>query len=274
MPVDPRILPVTEEESARLRRAGWGYVVAVVGPLAASAGYVAAHDSVPLAVFAMVLLLCVLGVTVLNGPVPAVLAAGLSFVGLDLFHEPPSGWPQFSLQEVELLVGFVVVAGAAVALVTWGMDLRERQVRAELRWNRLDRVLGAVAAGVTGEQLVPLVARELTDELGLELVRYEPEPRTTCDYHVGRHGGLRHGKDRLTGLHLRFPGEPVRVPVQCRGEDLGQLVLVPAESGPVTEDQLVLAANVGSVLAETMYDQRTDGVGAARPRHGLQRGSS
>lgn len=248
--------------SAPLRPGGGagGYLVALVGPAATTAGYVAAHEFVPVAVFAMILVLSVLGAAMLGGSLAAVLAAALSFMGLDLFHEPPSGWPRFDLQEIELLAGFVLTAGATVALVEWGLGVREQQVRAELRWDRLGRVLEAVDAGLSVKQLVPMVERELTEELGLDMVRYEPEPRTTCDYRVGRHGGLHRGRDRLTGLHLRMPDEPVRVPVQFRGEDLGQVVLVPDRSGPVTEDQLALTARLASVLAEKLHQQRAEGV--------------
>lgn len=253
-------------EAARLRRrGGWGYVVALVGPAVTSAGYVAVHEYVPPGVFAMALVLSVLGAAVLGGSTPAAGAAALSFIGLDLFHEPPSGWPRFSLEEVELLGSFLVVAGATVVLVNWGLEMRGRQVRAELRWERLGRVLEAVSVGVSARQLVPMVEHELTDELDLDMARYEPEPRTTCEYHVGRHGGLHHGGDRLEGLHLRLPDEPVRVPVQYRGDDLGQLVLIPDRGGPVTEDQLLLTANLVSVLAEALHGQRAGGSTAAGP---------
>lgn len=248
-------MALNEAAERRRRRRGWGYLVALVGPAVTSAVYVAVHESVPPSVFAMALVLSVLGAAVLGGSLPAAGAAALSFIGLDLFHEPPSGWPSFSLDEVELLGSFVVVAGATIGLVNWGLQTRERQVRAELRWERLGRVLDAVSAGVSAHQLVPMVEHELTDELDLDMVRYEPEPRTTCEYHVGRHGGLHHGGDRLEGPHLRLPDEPVRVPVQFRGDDLGQLVLIPGRGGPLTEDQLLLTANLTAVLAESLHDQ-------------------
>lgn len=249
-------MAVSEAATQHRRRVGWGYLVAVLGPAATSAGYLAAHEVVPPGIFAMVLVVSVLGAAVLGGPTPAAGAAALSFIGLDLFHEPPSGWPRFSLQEVELLGGFVLVAAATITLVHWGLSARERQVRAEQRWDRLGRVLGAVSAGVSARQLVPIIEHELTHELDLEMVRYEEEPRTTCHYDVGRHGGLHHDGERLEGLHLRLPGEPVRVPVQFRGHDLGQLVLIPGRGSPVTEDQLLLTANLGSVLAEALHEQR------------------
>lgn len=252
-------MAVNETAGRPRRRVGWGYLVALVGPAVTSVGYVAVNEFVPPGVFAMALVLSVLGATVLGGRAPAAGAVALAFIGLDLFHEPPSGWPRFTLQEIELLGSFVVVAVAAVVLVHWGMDRRERQVRAEQRWDRLGRVLEAVSTGVSPRQVVPMVEHELTDELGLEMTRYEPEPRTTCDYHVGRHGGLHHGGERLAGLHLRLPAEPVRVPVQFRRDDLGQIVLIPDRGGPVTEDQLLLTANLASVLAETLHEQRVGG---------------
>lgn len=256
---------VRESDTLRRRRVGWGYLVALVGPAATSVAYVAVHEFVDPGIFALVLVLSVLGAAVLGGRTPAAGAAALSFIGLDLFHEPPSGWPRFSLQEIELLGSFVVVAAATVALVHWGMGMRERQVRAEQRWDRLGRVLEAVSAGVSARQLVPIVEHELTNELDLDMVRYEPEPRTTCDYDVGRHGGLHHGGERLEGLHLRLPAEPVRVPVQFRGHDLGQLVLIPERDGPVTEDQLLLTANLTSVLAETLHEDRAGAPGDPEP---------
>lgn len=252
-------MAVKEADTLHRRRVGWGYLVALAGPAVTSAGYVAVHEFVPPGIFAMVLVLSVLGAAVLGGRTPGAGAAGLSFIGLDLFHEPPSGWPRFSLQEVELLGAFVLVAAATVALVHWGVGTRERQVRAQQRWDRLGRVLEVVSAGVSARQLVPIVEHELTHELDLAMARYEPEPRTTCDYDVGRHGGLHHDGERLEGLHLRLPAEPVRVPMQFRGHDLGQLVLIPGRGGPVTEDQLLLTANLGSVLAETLYEQRAGG---------------
>ncbi len=251
-------MAVSEAARLRRRRAGWGYLVALVGPVVTCLGYVAVHEVVDPGIFALVLVPSVLGAAVLGGRTPAAGAAVLSFIGLDLFHEPPSGWPRFSLQEVELLGAFVLVAAATVALARWGMDTRERQVRAEMRWDRLGRVLEAVSAGVSARQLVPIVEHELTDELDLDMVRYEREPRTTCDYDVGRHGGLHHAGERLEGLHLRLPAEPVRVPMQFRGHDLGQLVLIPGRGGPVSEDQLLLTANLSSVLAETLHERAGD----------------
>lgn len=265
-------MAVSEAATLRRRRVGWGYLVAVIGPAATSAGYMAVHAFVPPGIFAMLLVVSVLGAAVLGGPIPAAGAAALSFIGLDLFHEAPSGWPRFSLQEVELLGGFVLVAAATIALVHWGMEARERQVRAEQRWDRLGRVLEAVSAGVSARQLAPIVEHELTDELDLDMVRYEEEPRTTCHYEVGRHGGLRHDGESMEGLRLRLPAEPVRVPVQFRGHDLGQLVLIPGRGGPVTEDQLLLTANLTSVLAETLHDQRAGGpTGPGSPSTGPDR---
>lgn len=259
-------MAVNEPARLRSRRVARGYLVALTGPVLTSAGYMAVHASVPPGIFAMVLVLSVLGAAVVGGRAPAAAAAGLSFVGLDLFHEAPSGWPRFSLQDVELLGAFVLVATATVAIVHWGMDTRERHVRAELRWDRLGRVLEAVSAGVAARQLVPMVEHELTGELDLDMVRYEEDPRTTCDYHVGRHGGLHLGGERLEGLRLRLPDEPVRVPVQFRGDDLGQVVLIPDRGGPVTEDQLLLTANLVSVLAEALHGSPNEPQGNSTPR--------
>lgn len=262
-------MAVSEGARLRRRRAGWGYLVALVGPVVTCLGYVVVHEVVGPGILAMALVTSVLGAAVLGGRAPGAGAAVLSLIGLDLFHEPPGGWPRFSLQEVELLGSFALVATATVALVNWGMETRERQVRAEMRWGRLGRVLETVSAGVSAGQLVPIVEHELTDELGLDMARYEREPRTTCDYHVGRHGGLHHDGERLEGLRLRLPAEPVRVPMQFRGHDLGQLVLIPGRGGPVSEDQLLLTANLCSVLAETLHED-ADGRDAAESPGGLR----
>lgn len=251
-------MAVSQATAPRSRgRVGWGYLVAVLGPTVTCAGYVAVRDLVDPGILAMVLVPSVLGAAVLGGRLPAAGALALSFMGLDLFHEPSSGWPRLDLQEVELLVGFVVVAVVAVALLELGLHTREQQVRAETRWSRLSRVLEAVAVDVSSDQLVPLVEHELTDELELELARYEPEPRTTCDYHVGRHGGLHHDGRRLSEQHLHLPAEPVRIRVEHQRRDFGQMVLVPRRSHAVSEDQLLLAANLVAVLAEKL-DEDSD----------------
>lgn len=234
------------------RPLGWAYVVAIVGPTATSLGYLAVHDVVDASVFALALVPSVLAAAVLGGRAPALSAGLLSFVGLNLFHEPPRGWPRFELQELELLGSFALVIAAVIELVHWGRGRVERRVRAEFRWERLDRTRVAVAAGVRARQLTRMVEHELADELDLDMARYEPRPRTTCSYRVGRHGGLYRGGDGLSGLHLRLPAEPVGVDVRFRRRDLGQMVLIPRRSGPVTEDQLLLVANLIEVLAEAL----------------------
>lgn len=176
------------------------------------------------------------------------LAVLFSFVALSAHHALHGG-SLFDLAEFQVVALFLVVALAAAELADRAMKIREQLARAEFREARLGRVLAAASAGVSLDNLVAMVEYELADELDLDMVRYESDPRTSSVYHLDRQGGLNRDGERLSGLQLRLPPEPVLVPVRSGGTECGQLVLIPRGRSAVSEEQLLLTTNFASVLA-------------------------
>jgi two-component system sensor histidine kinase KdpD len=136
------------------RVAAW--IVAVVLPVAITLGLVPVRSSLELAGVLLCNLLAVVGVALLGGIRPAVLATGVAFVVSDFFYAPPF----YSLRVGRLvdliaLITFVVVAAAVGGLV----DLLARQAVRVAEANAQAENLVRLAADsmVNSEQLVDAI---------------------------------------------------------------------------------------------------------------------
>jgi len=132
------------------------WIVAVVLPVAITLGLVPVRSSLELAGVLLCNLLAVVGVALLGGIRPAMLATGVAFVSSDFFYAPPF----YSLRVGRLvdliaLITFVVVAAAVGGLV----DLLARQgVRvAEANAQAENLVRLAADSLVNSEQLVDAI---------------------------------------------------------------------------------------------------------------------
>lgn len=244
----PHFVNVIEAVGERQRRSIQAYLVATAGPVVLGASSLLVRDVVEPGAVALVLLLTVLGAALSGGRGPATAAVLLSFIALSVRYLV-DGTSPYDLQEFQVMAVFVIVALVAGELVRRGLESQVRIARAKFREARLGRVLAAASAGVALDNLVGMVEHELADELELEMVRYEPESRTSTDYHVDPRGDLHRKDERLSGLQLRLPAEPVRVPVEVAGREFGQLLLIPQGRSHVTREQLLLTANFASLLA-------------------------
>lgn len=250
---EPRM---TREEMAQhaSRWQIYSYLIAVVGSVGIPAAAIPARALVQPATVALVLVLVVLMSAMLGGRGPAWAAAILGFLAFDLFHTTPYyRFHMDQIEELEIALVFIAIAAIAGEIAVQALEAREAVLRAEFRQARLGRVLGAASSGVGRAQLTRMIEHELVDELQLDTVRYEPEPRTSTRYRIDDRGQLLDRND-IPSSRLRLPNEPVAIEVTTGGRDLGQLVLIPECERPVTDDQLFLAANLAALLAGLIHE--------------------
>jgi len=154
------------------RMAAWA--LAVVLPVVITVGLVPLRSSLELAGVLLCNLLAVVGVALLGGFRPAVLATGVAFVASDFFYAPPF----YSLRvgrwvDLIALVTFVVVAGAVGALV----DLLTRQGLRVARTTAEGENLARLAAGAIVGAARPVeelgALRQAFDLDGVALLRRE-----------------------------------------------------------------------------------------------------
>ncbi|WP_084130188.1 ATP-binding protein [Demequina sp. NBRC 110055] len=160
----------TSSMSRGRRAAGW--LAAIAAPLVvawvADAGAGGADD---LSAALMLQLAVVVGVALIGGLWPALVAAVLSFLALNLLHTEPTGRLVIDQpSDVLALVVFVVVAAAVASVV----DLASRRTAQAYRARAEASTLAALSRSVlSGDDTADAIVSRLREVFGLDQVRLE-----------------------------------------------------------------------------------------------------
>ncbi len=170
-PMAARSAPASRRERVLLppRRRKVAWVTAVVAPLVVTLALVPIRSSLELSGVLLCNLLLVVGVALLGGIRPAVLATAVAFAASDFFYAPPF----YSLQvgqlvDVVALITFVVVAAAIGGLVDVLTRQGVRVARASAEGENLARL---AAQTLAGEDHVGEVLTSIRRTFGLDGAR-------------------------------------------------------------------------------------------------------
>ncbi|UFN43095.1 DUF4118 domain-containing protein [Nocardioides okcheonensis] len=149
---------------------------AVLSPLAVCGVLAGFRDSVPPAVAALVLVLCVVAVAATGDRLAGFVAALSSGAWFDVFlTEPFLRLAIHDPGDVQVAVLLVLIGLSVTELAIWG---RRQQAESARRSGYLDGVLSAAATvsrGETGpDEVVDVVAAAIADVLGADRCRYVP----------------------------------------------------------------------------------------------------
>lgn len=140
------------------RRRGWGYVLAVVGPVVLLGALVPIREHIDLAGDVAVYLVLIVGTALVGGIGPALLASTMSAGLLNLFFTLPYGsLAVYEPSNVVALVAFALVA----FMVSWLVDVAERRAKvanAAAQLEATDRLRAAILAAVGHDLRSPLAA--------------------------------------------------------------------------------------------------------------------
>ncbi|GAA4723086.1 two-component system, OmpR family, sensor histidine kinase KdpD [Promicromonospora umidemergens] len=152
------------------RAAGWGSALAMPTALTAILLLIG-RDDVALATDAMLLLAGVVGVALIGGLWPAIVAAIVSNLCLNWFFTPPvTRWTIAEAENVFALAVFVVVAVAAASVV----DLAARRTTQAYRARAEASTLAALSRSVlSGQDTAQAIVQRLAQTFGMSDVRLE-----------------------------------------------------------------------------------------------------
>jgi K+-sensing histidine kinase KdpD len=218
---------------------------AVAAPAAITFAAVPLRDHVLNTNVALILAVVSVGVAVVAGPGPAVLASVVGAVLYDLaLTEPFWSLRIHNADDVTTALLLVLIGVVAAGLVIWARRQQEAAVRHEAAERRLRRQ-AELAAGSDGVgRLLTLARDELCDLLGVDTCLYEPGPPGP-DVVVMTHDGL----TVPAGSAETQPW--VALPIRRAGRTVGHfLIAVPPQmDGPVS------LARVARPAAVTFADQ-------------------
>jgi two-component system sensor histidine kinase KdpD len=174
------------------RAAGWGS--SVVLPVALTAILLlVGRDDVALATDAMLLLAGVVGVALIGGLWPAVVAAVVSNLCLNWFFTPPTGrWTIAEAENVFALAVFVVVAVAVASVV----DLAARRTTQAYRARAEASTLAALSRSVlSGQDTAQAIVQRLAQTFAMADVRLEERAGDRTPWTVVAHESRGSGPD-------------------------------------------------------------------------------
>jgi K+-sensing histidine kinase KdpD len=189
-------------------------------PLVTCAALAAVRDRVTAATAVLVLVLWVVAAAATGDRVAGLLAAVSGGLWFDFFLTAP--YRQFAIKgsdDIDATVLLVLIGLAVTEIALWG---HRQQARAAGRSGYLEGVLGAarlVSEGDTpASALVDVVARQITDVLGVDDCRFEPGPVSDERVAVLRHDGtVTRGDHTIDVDRVGMPSNDyVAIPV-CRG---------------------------------------------------------
>ena len=192
----------------------------VLLPLVTCAALAAVRDRVTAATAVLVLVLWVVAAAATGDRVAGLLAAVSGGLWFDFFLTAP--YRQFAIKgsdDIDATVLLVLIGLAVTEIALWG---HRQQARAAGRSGYLEGVLGAarlVSEGDTpASALVGVVARQITDVLGVDDCRFEPGPVSDERVAVLRHDGtVTRGDHTIDVDRVGMPSNDyVAIPV-CRG---------------------------------------------------------
>jgi two-component system sensor histidine kinase KdpD len=218
-----------------------GAVVAVVGPvLATGIATLMPHRSA--AVAALLYLLAVVAAGVVGHLWPALLAAALSFVGLDYYFTPPIH--TFAVDKAEdllVLAIFLLVAASVSAALSAALEQRARAEAREHQLRALYNVTSRLLSGAGLDAVLVDLAGSLRRLYGVQGCRMIVVDRD--------------GKEREHAASGATEGEVVTVPLVTEGSAVGRIELIgPPDSGIGETEEAVLETFAGQLA---MAIQRT-----------------
>ncbi|MEJ5867066.1 ATP-binding protein [Pseudokineococcus sp. 5B2Z-1] len=157
------------------RRRAWGWALAALGPLVLAGGLHLARGQLDLAIDLLLFLALTVGVAILGGLGPAVLAALLGGVLANVLFTPPLYTLTIARPQNALAIGVLVAVALAVSAV---VDLAARRTTQALRARAESDVLSALAGSVLrGQDALPALlerVRELFGQRGAAVLARGP----------------------------------------------------------------------------------------------------
>ncbi|WP_369371333.1 DUF4118 domain-containing protein [Promicromonospora sp. Populi] len=233
-------------------------VAAVLAPLLACAILSTVRDAVTAATSVLVLVVLVVAAAATGDRLAALLAAFSAGAWFDFFlTEPYLTFTIDDADDIEATVLLVVISLVVTEIALWGY---RQQRRAARHSGYLAGVLGAASAAADGlprEQVLDLVARQITDALGADDCRYVVGPVRDARNAILDQDGVLNRNGRAVDVdRVGLPtDEYVAVLVRRGPEVIGHFV-VNATSGtafPTREQRLIavlLADQVAGVREE------------------------
>lgn len=201
------------------RRFLLGLVVAVGGPV-----LVTALASIPkrggTAVPALLYLLAVVAAAAIGHLWPALLAAGLSFVGLDYFFTPPvHTFVVDKTEDLFVLAVFLMVAAVVSAAISAALEQRSRAESREHQVRALYNLTARLLSGAGLDAVVRDLAVSLRSLYGLR----------GCEVVIL---GV-NGEERERAVSGSLEGEPTSVPLEADGQSIGRIHMAGAPPGGI-----------------------------------------
>lgn len=243
-------MPVLDEHVERLvRRVGWA--LAVMAPVAVAGALVLLREDIDRSTATLVLVLPVVVVAVVGGPWPAAVAALIAPLAFDvLLTQPYYEVRIHAAEDVEamvILLAIGVLVGQLVARearTRGGMTTRGSEVAALLSMIQATRAMGELPPA---EQATKALQRIFT----LRECRWAPEyqggayPRLTRSGEIGE--GVRAGEGTLKD-QAPLPRAGVELPVTDGNDELGHLILMPADDTAVSREERAVALAIADLL--------------------------
>jgi K+-sensing histidine kinase KdpD len=229
--------------------------VALAGPLVAAAAMVPLRDHLPNTDLALIMVVAV-ALAVLPGSRAAALVAGVSAgVWFDFFLTRP--YERFTIQRSTDIQTTVLLAVTAVLIGE--IAVRRRQARTDHRVAH-DEVISLyvtaemLANGSAADQVVTLVAEQLTELLFLVDCRFDPTASHLDLPMLDRAGELDYNGQSWSARTQGLPNQQVVLPVESQGRWLGAYILRgPATPVPLSHDRrlaaIALSDLAGAALA-------------------------
>lgn len=231
----------------------FAYAAAILAPVVVASALVSVRGDLDSANSALLIVLVVVLVAALGGRGPAVVSALVGALSWEFFFTKPYNSLRIdSANDVEttlilLVIGLVV---GQVAVVGRQRHTRAERGRDELA--RVRRVAEAVAAGVTGDELVTLVCDQLRGLLGLLGCHFEPGTVELAVPALDRNGHVDIHRRVLAGDDFALPAQGVRIPVSAGGREIGSLLLEPDPAVGVSVEQRLAALALADQLASAL----------------------
>ena len=227
---------------------------ALLTPLAVAALLTQWRAQLNGATVAVVLAGVVVGVASTGRRSAAIAAAISATLWFDFFHTVP--YNSFTIHQTDeaiTAIALLFVGLVAASIQTRSLRRRDQATEGSNEISRIGAVTDLVASGQPVDEVIAIVAIELTDLLMLRHCHYEKEPAAAPSARIERTGEVSFGRLKWRADTLGLPGPVVELPVSAQGRFGGRFVLVPQPGVAISYDRRIvavaLADQVGAALA-------------------------
>ena len=238
-------------------RVGIGASVGAVGSILAGAALVSVRDHFAAVNVVLVLVLFVLVGAVIGGRTAGLVAAAGAALTFDFFFTKPYNSLKIdSAQDIETTLLLLLVGVAMGEIVVRADRIRTAVTGGRRELTRLHRVARLAASGEAVEDLISVVAAELTATLELSRCSYEPVPFTGTYPRLEQTGaisGMNIARYTKTGYEL--PNEGVELPVVVSDQIVGRFVMIPTPGIGVSVDRRMIAITLADQLSVVLGRQ-------------------